>query len=133
VTLGTAQERSKRPIRDFFSLMYARKPLTSASGPKVEADLKAIPVKGRHIHAETALRKRAFVRGVPSLVPACWQLVRRTPAGEEHVLAKHVVAYDLAPDGSVLFSNGNGVFAVGADGAAAVVLREGLVGEIAAG
>jgi len=118
---------------NFFSLMYARKPLTSASGPEVEADLKAILVKGRRIDAETALRKRAFVSGVPSLVPATWQLVRRTPTGEEHVLAKHVVAYDVAPDGTVLFSNGNGVFAVGTDGAASVVLRDRLVGEIAAG
>ena len=118
---------------NFFSLMYARKPLTSASGPEVEADLKHILVKGRHIDAETALRKRAFVSGVPSLVPASWQLVRRTPTGEEHVLAKHVVAYDVAPDGTVLFSNGNGVFAVGGDGAATVVFRDRLVGEIAAG
>jgi len=55
---------------NFFSLMYARKPLTSASGPTVEADLKDVLVKGRRIDGETALRKRAFVSGVPSLVPA---------------------------------------------------------------
>ena len=59
--------------------------------------------------------------------------MRRTSTGEERVLAKHVVAYDMAPDGTVLFSNGNGVFAVDGDGAATVVLRDRLVGEIAAG
>jgi hypothetical protein len=59
--------------------------------------------------------------------------VRRTATGEERVLAKHVEAYDVAPDGTVLFSNGNGVFAVGGDGPATVVLRDRLVGEIAAG
>jgi hypothetical protein len=33
----------------------------------------------------------------------------RTPAGREDVLAKAVLAYDLAPNGSVIFSNGNAI------------------------
>ncbi len=42
---------------NFFSLMYSRKPLTSASGPEVQADMKDILVKGKRLDAETALRR----------------------------------------------------------------------------
>ncbi|MGE0383296.1 MAG: hypothetical protein AB7Q97_01105 [Gammaproteobacteria bacterium] len=116
---------------NFFSLMYSRKPLTSASGAPYEADLKDILLKGRRIDAHRALRRRALVGGVPSLVPASWQLVSRDERGGERVLASHVVGFDIAADGTVLFSNGNGVFAIDAGGVQ-VVLRDRLVGEIAA-
>ncbi|MGR8935620.1 MAG: hypothetical protein ACU837_14695, partial [Gammaproteobacteria bacterium] len=37
---------------NFFSLIYTRKPLTSAAGPQLQADLKDIIVNGKRIDAD---------------------------------------------------------------------------------
>jgi hypothetical protein len=97
---------------NFFSLMYSRKPLTSASGPEVKADIKDILLQGKRIDAENALRKAHLVQGVPSLVPASWQLIKRNRHGQETVLANHVASFDLTNDGTLLYSNGCGVFQI---------------------
>ncbi|WP_154222002.1 TolB family protein [Marinicella rhabdoformis] len=97
---------------NFFSLMYSRKPLTSANGIESQADLKNILVKGKHFDAEQALKTGKKVNGVPSVVPQDWQLIRRTRYGEESVVANHVASYDIAQDGNVVFTNGYGVFVI---------------------
>jgi hypothetical protein len=106
---------------NFFSLMYSRKPLIMASGPVVQADLKEI--QGKRLDAQAALRGGVRLNGVPSLVPASWQLVRRSPHGQEHVLASHVASFDIAADGTVLFSNGYGVFALDGSNPPQVLLK----------
>ena len=118
---------------NFQSLMYSRKPLTSATGPQYGADLKEVLLKGRRIDAEAAMRSGQRVQGVPSLVPASWQLVWRSEAGEERVLATHVASYDLTADGGVLYSNGFGVFALYPGGQPSLVLRDKLIAEVVAG
>jgi len=115
---------------NFFSMMYTRKPLTSANGPAVKADLKQILLQGRRVDAEKALRNERPVQGVPSLVPSSWQLVSRTRQGEERVLATNVASYDLGPDGTVIYSNGRGVFVLERDGAAGLALKDELVAEV---
>jgi hypothetical protein len=117
---------------NFFSLMYTRKPLITAAGPEVQADLKEILLKGKRLDAEAALRTGVRLNGVPSLVPASWQLMRRSPQGDEQVLASHVASFDIAADGAILFSNGYGVFAL--DGASPqVLLRDKLIADVIAG
>jgi hypothetical protein len=118
---------------NFFSLMYTRKPLTSAAGPMLEVDLKEIMLKGMRVDAEAALRKGDSIHGVRSLVPKTWQLIRRDRRGQEQALATHVCAFDLAGDGTVFYSNGYGVFQLDANGAARVVLRDKLIAEIIVG
>lgn len=119
---------------NFFSLMYTRKPLTSAGGPEHQTDLRELELKGRRIDAEAALRRGAEVAGVPSLVPANWELIRRDPQGRQRVLARHVASFDLAPDGSLLYSNGYGVFRLDEpSGRPEVVLRDKLIAEVVAG
>lgn len=118
---------------NFFSLMYTRKPLTTASGPAMQADLKEILLKGKRIDAEEMLRKGALVSGVPSLVPASWVLVRCDRSGAEQVLARHVSSYDIAADGTVLFSNGCGVFALGEAKSPRVLLRDQLIADVVVG
>lgn len=118
---------------NFFSLMYTRKPLTTASGPALQADIKDILLKGKRFDAEQAIRSGSKLDGVPSLVPASWQLVRRTQKAEEQVLASHVASFDIAPDGAILFSNGYGVFALEGDGKPRVLLRERLIGDVIVG
>jgi hypothetical protein len=47
---------------NFFSLVYSQKPLTTASGPKMQSDdMKTIILKGKIIDAEKALRKGARI------------------------------------------------------------------------
>lgn len=117
---------------NFFSMMYSRKPLTGAGGPSAQADVRAIILKGKRIDAEKALRSENMVAGVPSLVPASWQLVQRSRRGDERVLASNVASYDLTPSGRILYSNGRGVFLLGDDGRSTLVLKGDLVGDIIA-
>jgi hypothetical protein len=93
---------------NFFSLMFSRKPLMTAGGPPKEGpDQRFVMLWGRVVDAEKALRENTDKRGGgAALVPASWQLVRRAPDGVEQVLAKHVLAYDLCPDGGVVYTNG---------------------------
>jgi hypothetical protein len=117
---------------NFFSLMYSRKPLTSASGPAVQADLKNILLQGRRIDAEKALRSARAVHGVPSLVPESWELVSRDLQGRERVLATNVASFDLGSDGTVIYSNGRGVFVLQQDGTSQLAVTGDLVGEVIA-
>lgn len=115
---------------NFFSLMYTRKPLTSASGPKVEADLKEIMLKGKRINAENALRKERAVSGVPSLVPRSWELIRKDRDGNESILATNVASYDIDDDDQLVYSNGFGIFLLGANNHPQLLLRDTLINEI---
>ncbi len=115
---------------NFFSLMYSRKPLTGAAGPKVQADIKHIILKGRHIDAEKALRQENAINGVASLVPRSWELVSRTHQGQETVLATNVASYDLLADGSIIYSNGRAMFMLGRGSQSSVLLQADLIGEI---
>lgn len=117
---------------NFFSLMYSRKPLTTASGPALQADIKNILLQGRRIDAEKALRSERPVQGVPSLVPSSWELVSRTREGVERVLATNVASYDISSDGTIVYSNGRGVFVLGRDGATALALKDELVLDVSA-
>ena len=116
---------------NFFSLMYSRKPLTGAAGPKVQADIKDVILKGRRINAEKALRQENAINGVASLVPRTWELVSRNRQGTETVLATNVASYDLLADGSIIYSNGRAVFLLGAGGQSTLLLKEDLVGDVA--
>ena len=118
---------------NFFSLMYTRKPLTSAAGPEVQADLKDILLKGKRFDAEAALRSGAKLSGVPSLVPASWQLVCRNQQGVEKVLASHVASFDIAADGTILFTNGYGAFALDGSNPPLVLLQDKLIGDVIVG
>ena len=117
---------------NFFSLMYSRKPLITASGPAFQADLKQIMIKGKRLDAEAALRNGVPLDGVPSLVPASWQLVSRSPQGDERVLASHVASFDIASDGTILFSNGYGVFALDGANPPQVLLKDKLIADVIA-
>lgn len=96
---------------NFFSMTFAKKPLLTAGGPKTQGPtLQSVMLRGRMIDAQRALRQASKGEATPPLVPKSWQLVRRSPTGEETVLATHVVAFDLLSDDRILFTNGRGVF-----------------------
>ncbi len=114
---------------NFVSLVYSEKPLTSASGPKVTADLKNILLKGKQVNAEKALRTESRVNGIPSLVPRSWQLIRKSRSGEESTVASNVASFYLANDDAVVYSNGLGVFKVNSN-SHQVIFSGDLVNEI---
>ena len=117
---------------NFFSLMYTRKPLTSANGPATEADIKNILLQGKRIDAERALRNARLIQGVPSLVPENWQLVKRGQDGDEQILASNVASYDIGADGTIIYSNGCGIFVINPDGSSQLAVSDQLVSEVVA-
>lgn len=113
---------------NFFSLIYSKKPLTTASGPKVETpDEKTLLLRGKVIDAERLLKEGTLDDGIRSLVPASWQLVRQDSSGNENVVAKAVLAFDLDAEGNVLYSNGSAIYRVTDGGPAQVLLKANLI------
>jgi hypothetical protein len=96
-----------------FSMWFTGNRLnTPAGSPRRDLELRKMMIWGNMIEAQ---------RGeggdeAADLVPGSWQLIRRSSYGAEETLAKGVVAYDLTPDGTVVYSNGNVIFARHPDG-----------------
>ena len=124
---------------NFMSIMFSRKPLITAAGPPKEGpDQRYVMLWGKVIDAERILKRgRRRPGGNDALVPKDWQLVRRPLGGAdgavgdgtggerggdgagadaaagaaaEQVLAQGVVAFDVAADGRVVYTNGSRVF-----------------------
>lgn len=96
---------------NFFSMMYTGKPLATSKGAaQRQPDLKQMMVWGNLIDAGRAAREAGNDAEAPSLVPSTWQLIRQEPGGTTHSLANGVLSFDLAPDGSILYSNGSAIF-----------------------
>lgn len=93
---------------NFFSLMFARKPLLTAGGPPREGpDARYLMLWGKVIDAEKAMKASKKLGGT-SLVPSSWELIRSRDGSGQEVLAKGVLSYDLCGDG-VVYSNGSTV------------------------
>lgn len=119
---------------NFFSLVYSRKPLTTASGPKMQSDdMKTIILKGKIIDAEKALRTGARIMGVPSLVPSSWELIRRDENQREEILAKNVASFDIGETGTIIYSNGYGVFELDAQKRHSLLLKDRLIESVIIG
>jgi hypothetical protein len=96
---------------NFFSLAFSKKPLTTAGGPKLEyEDTKTIMLRGKILDAKKMLKELPKDSLTPSFVPASWELIKLSKDGEEELLAKHVLAYDIADDNTVYYTNGTGIF-----------------------
>lgn len=93
----------------FFSMVFARKPLITASGPpRQDVGQRYMMLWGKMIDAEEAMRNN---RSGGALVPKNWELIKRDLAtGEEVAIANSVVSFDLDPNGEVVWSNGAAVF-----------------------
>lgn len=100
---------------NFFSVVFAGKPLTTAGGPQQKMDSRYMMLWGRMIDAEKVLRAAEKGKPVP-LVPQDWELVRMTSDGSQAVLAKGVLSYDVGSDGTVVYTNGSEIFHLPADG-----------------
>jgi hypothetical protein len=96
---------------NFLSLMFSRQPLMTAGGPPKEGpDQRFVMLWGKMIDAEKML-KQSNGDAAGALVPKDWKLIRRAADGREEVFAERVVAYDVAADGSMVYTDGSRVFA----------------------
>jgi hypothetical protein len=103
---------------NFFSMRYTGKPLaTSRGAAQRQPDLKQMMVWGNLIDVDRAARENGLGDpDAPSLVPSSWQLVRQWPNGRKDVVAKGVLSFDIAEDGSLLYSNGSAIHRVASGG-----------------
>jgi hypothetical protein len=112
--------RLVRAFFDFlnaFSMLFSKKPLTTAGGPKMQGpDEKSLFLRGRLIDAQEALEKNSAEDAALHLVPRTWQLIRRDKDGGENVICSGVLSYDLAKDGQIIYSTGAAVFQCDPDG-----------------
>lgn len=92
---------------NFFSMIYGKEPLRSAGGPRaphLDQDLGQLWLHGRMIELSKVKTDPQYAG---NLVPASWELIaqegrRATP----RVIASHVAHFDLAADGTLIYSNG---------------------------
>jgi hypothetical protein len=119
---------------NFFSLRWGGKPLVS-NGPlrRQNADPREMFQRGNLFAAqEEAQKGKDAGDDTPALAPPGWHLVRRDPDGALHTLARGVVAFDLASDGTAVYSNGNAVYALSPDGARARLCKGEAIVEVVA-
>ncbi len=100
---------------DAFSRMFAKRSLRPAGPNK---DLPVSRSRYATFHDTVIALEKVLARGdrlddSVQLVPATWELVRRDSTGQETVLARHVVAYDLGPDGTLLYADGLRIWQAG--------------------
>jgi hypothetical protein len=100
---------------NFFSMVFSGKPLLSAGGPKQEKNMTSMMLWGKIIDAEGALRRLGKNGAAPGLVPSSWQLIRHRN-GIDDVLVKGVLSFDLASDGSIVYTDGSTISRRAADG-----------------
>jgi len=96
---------------NFFSMRYTGKPLATSKGAmQRQPDLKQMLVWGNLIDADRAARENGLGdTDAPNLVPASWQLVRRSSEGATDVLASSVLSFDIARYGAIIYSNGSAI------------------------
>lgn len=103
---------------NFFTTRYTGKPLTTAGGPERQAaDIRQMMIWGNLVDAEQAARESARHPGEPpSIVPRSWELVARRADGSTSTIARAVVSFDLAKDGSIVWTTGSAVVLRSPDG-----------------
>jgi hypothetical protein len=115
---------------NFISLTFARKPLTTSGGPRVEGDdEKMVMLRGKMIDAQKAMREGPQ-SDAPALVPPTWELIKRAPSGTEQVLAKAVVSFDLDRDGNVVYSNGTAAYRLNGAGQTQLLFKDKLIEDL---
>jgi hypothetical protein len=113
---------------NFFSKIFTGRHLTTADGAKgQQMQMRQMMIWGNLVQARR--RGREEEEGF-DLVPKSWELHRRNAQGESKVLAGGVLAYDVAPDGTVVFTNGNALFLLHPDGRKERLLNEQMIEQV---
>lgn len=100
---------------NFFTTRYTGKQLTTAGdAARKGADLKQMMTWDNLIRAKEQSKEASD--DPESLVPSSWLLVRQRGMKTE-TLAKGVSSYDVAADGSIVYTNGGAIYHLTPDGA----------------
>jgi hypothetical protein len=93
---------------NFFSVMFSGQPLRTAGGPDRPSgpDARFLSLWGQMIDTRRQMLLPGQKHEEQGLVPKDWQLIRRSPAGEETVLADGVLTFDISPTSDILYSDG---------------------------
>jgi hypothetical protein len=114
---------------NFFSARYTGRTLTSHGAAQREADLRQMMIWGNLLKAQqTGHGQDDREKG---LAPSTWCLMRGAPAGAPETVARGVLCFDLAADGSLLYSDGASVFQTDSTGASQRLLKDALIEQVA--
>jgi hypothetical protein len=115
---------------NFFTVRYTGNTLTTTGNARQKhADIRKMMIWGNLLDADKAANRAED--GTPALVPKTWELIRRKDDQEE-LVARGVLCYDLYSDGSVLYSNGNGIYRVDQKGSAERLAKDALIEQLVA-
>ena len=114
---------------DAFTRIFGKTSLRPAGGPETKRPpaRRWVQIHETAVELEQCLRKHERGDDSASLVPATWELVRRSPSGEETALARGVASFTLGRDDSVLYTNGFTVWHLAPDASDARVVHRGKV------
>jgi hypothetical protein len=102
---------------DFFTRSYTGKPLFSAGDDRQAVEPQFIKAWGDWIRPDMLQKGNKKIDAeAPALVPETWALVRQGTQGTPEVLATSVLHYDLAEDGTIVYTNGSAIFMHSANG-----------------
>jgi hypothetical protein len=113
-----------------FSMMYTGKPLVTSKGAvQRKIDPRQLFIHGNLARAQMA---QASEDEAQQVVPSSWELVRHVRNGDAEVIARNVLTFDLASDGSALYSDGAAISRIGRDGSSERVLQAELIEKVLA-
>ena len=106
---------------NIFSMMYTGKPLVTNKGAvQRRMDPRQLFIYGNLASAQMGQPLEDDAQG---RVPSSWELIRSAPGGQREVIARSVLAFDLAPGGTVLYSDGASITRLTPDGRSERVLQ----------
>ena len=108
-------------LLNFFSIMFGGESLrTGKSGKDVKTKQmseKDLFFDGNVINAQEALKEnQRHGEKNPGIIPRSWELIRMDRDGNESCIKKGVMDYVLCDNGDIVYSNGNAVLRITADG-----------------
>jgi hypothetical protein len=103
---------------------------TTGNARQKHADIRNMMMWGNLIDAQKSAGRSEDE--APALVPKSWELIRRSPDTTEQIVARGVLCFDLYADGSVIYSNGSGIFHAGQHGSIQRLAKEALIEQVIA-
>lgn len=103
----------------FFTMRNTGEPLlTGGPNPgKVRGNPQEVLIEGNLINAEKTLRENSRKGDkYPGIAPRSWELVKCRPNGEQTVLKKGVLDFDVNSNSEIVYSNGKYLIHLGSDG-----------------
>ena len=115
---------------NFFTVRYTGNTLTTTGNARQKhADIRKMMIWGNLLDADKAADRAED--GTPALVPKSWELIR-CKEDKEEVVAKGALGYDLYSDGSVLYTNGSGIYRVDGKESVERLAKDALIEQVVA-